>query len=95
MINDRSQFCFRLKQARLEAKLKQEVVAKYLQIPTSAVSSFESGHRKLDAIELFMLSKIYKKPMEWFLLIESISVFRFVQVTLKHWIRFPTFPITK
>jgi transcriptional regulator with XRE-family HTH domain len=66
MINDRNQICFRLKQARLEAKLKQEAVAKYLQIPTSAVSSFESGHRKLDAIELYMLSKLYKKPMEWF-----------------------------
>lgn len=66
MINDRNQICFRLKQARLEAKLKQEVVARYLQIPTSAVSSFESGHRKLDAVELYMLSKLYKKPMEWF-----------------------------
>lgn len=66
MINDRNQFCFRLKQARQEAKLKQEVVARYLQIPTSAVSSFESGSRKLDALELFMLSKLYKKPMEWF-----------------------------
>lgn len=66
MINDRNQICFRLKQARLEAKLKQETVARYLQIPTSAVSSFESGHRKLDAVELYMLSKLYKKPMEWF-----------------------------
>lgn len=66
MINDRNQFCARIKQARLEAKLKQEVVARYLQIPTSAVSSFESGNRKLEAIELYMLSKLYKKPMEWF-----------------------------
>ena len=66
MINDRNQFCARLKQARVEARLKQEVVARYLQIPTSAVSSFESGNRKLDATELFMLSKLYKKPMEWF-----------------------------
>ena len=66
MINDRKQFCFRLKQARLEAKLKQEVVARYLQIPVSAVSSFESGNRKLDAVELFMLGKLYQKPMEWF-----------------------------
>lgn len=66
MISDRNQFCFRLKQARLEAKLKQEVVARYLQVPTSAVSSFENGNRKLDAVELFMLSKLYQKPMEWF-----------------------------
>src|ERR1044072_2070593 len=66
MISDRNQFCLRLKQARQEAKLKQEVVARYLQIPTSAVSSFESGSRKLDAFELFMLAKLYQKPMEWF-----------------------------
>lgn len=66
MISDRNQFYFRLKQARLEAKLKQEVVARYLQVPTSAVSSFENGNRKLDAVELFMLSKLYQKPMEWF-----------------------------
>lgn len=66
MINDRDPFCIRLKQARVEAKLKQEVVARYLKIPTSAVSSFESGHRKIDAAELYMLSKLYKKSMEWF-----------------------------
>lgn len=66
MISDRNQFYFRLKQARIEAKLKQEVVARYLQVPTSAVSSFENGNRKLDALELFMLSKLYQKPMEWF-----------------------------
>ena len=66
MINDRKQFCFRLKQARLEAKLKQEAVARYLKIPVSAVSSFESGNRKLEAVELFMLSKLYQKPMDWF-----------------------------
>lgn len=66
MINDRHAFCARLKQARLDAKLKQEAIARYLNIPISAVSSFESGHRKLDAQELYMLSKLYKKPMEWF-----------------------------
>jgi transcriptional regulator with XRE-family HTH domain len=66
MFNDQNQFHFRLKQARQEARLKQEAVARYLQIPTSAVSSFENGNRKLDAVELFMLSKLYQKPMEWF-----------------------------
>lgn len=66
MISDRKQFCFRLKQARMEAKLKQEAVARYLQIPISAVSAFEAGNRKIDAQELFMLSKLYQKPMEWF-----------------------------
>lgn len=66
MTHQRTPFCQRLKQARIEAKLKQESVARYLQIPISAVSAFESGQRKLDATELFMLSKLYQKPMEWF-----------------------------
>lgn len=66
MIVDRRQFSARLKRARQDARLKQEQVARYLQIPTSAVSAFEAGQRKLDAIELFMLSKLYQKPMTWF-----------------------------
>jgi len=66
MINQREQFCVRLKKARLESKLKQAQVARYLQLPVSAVSAFESGQRKVDAIELFMLSRLYQKPLEWF-----------------------------
>ena len=62
----REQFCARLKRARTEAKLKQAQVARYLQLPVSAVSAFESGQRKVDAVELFMLSKFYQKPLEWF-----------------------------
>ncbi|MEM0951474.1 MAG: helix-turn-helix transcriptional regulator [Cyanobacteria bacterium P01_H01_bin.74] len=65
-MENRKLICEKLKQARNEASLKQEMVAKYLQIPTSAVSAFESGNRKIDAVELYMLSKLYKKPMEWF-----------------------------
>lgn len=66
MINQREQFCVRLKKARLESRLKQAQVARYLQLPVSAVSAFESGQRKLDALELFMLSRLYQKPLEWF-----------------------------
>lgn len=64
--NHREQFCTRLKRARVEAKLKQAQVARYLQLPVSAVSAFESGQRKVDSIELFMLSKLYQKPLDWF-----------------------------
>jgi transcriptional regulator with XRE-family HTH domain len=56
----------RLKQARLEANLKQEQVARYLQVATSAISNMESGHRRLDATELFYLSKLYGKSLHWF-----------------------------
>lgn len=63
---DRTKFHSRLKQARREARLKQEQVARYLRIPISAVSALESGTRKADAIELFVLSKIYNKNLLWF-----------------------------
>ncbi len=56
----------KLKQARQEANLKQEQVAKYLRVPTSAVSTMENGQRKVDASELFYLSKLYGKPLAWF-----------------------------
>ena len=56
----------RLKQARQEANLKQEQVARYLKVPVSAISGIESGHRKVDAGELFHLSKLYGKPLDWF-----------------------------
>jgi transcriptional regulator with XRE-family HTH domain len=56
----------RLKQARQEANLKQEKVAKYLKVPLSAVSAMENGQRKIEAGELFYLGKLYGKPLEWF-----------------------------
>jgi transcriptional regulator with XRE-family HTH domain len=56
----------KLKQARLEAELKQEQAARYLRVTPSAISTMESGQRKVDSMELFYLSKLYGKPMEWF-----------------------------
>ncbi|MGE0201831.1 MAG: helix-turn-helix domain-containing protein [Candidatus Melainabacteria bacterium] len=66
MIKQRQQFCFRIKKARLDARLKQEQVARYLNIATSAVSAIESGNRKVDALELNQLSSLYHKPLDWF-----------------------------
>lgn len=60
------QFYERVRLARLEADLKQEQVARYLKIPVSAVSAFESGNRKIDAWELYRLSRLYRKPLNWF-----------------------------
>lgn len=56
----------RLKQARLEAGLKQEDLAKCLGVPISAVSILEAGNRKLDVLELLKVAKLYSKPVEWF-----------------------------
>ena len=63
---DRNDFCKKLKKARVQANLKQEAVAKTLGISTSAVSALESGDRKLDALELQVLAKLYSKQIQWF-----------------------------
>lgn len=63
---NREEFCKKLKKARLEANIKQDIAAKELNIAVSAVSAMESGIRKVDAIELYSLAKLYKKKIEWF-----------------------------
>lgn len=63
---DRKIFCNKLRKARIEAGLKQEHVAKYLNLPISAVSVMESGTRKVDVFELKKLADFYNKPIEWF-----------------------------
>lgn len=64
---DREKFCERLRQARLESGLKQESVAKFMNLPISAISIIESGSRKVDVFELLKLAELYNKPVEWFL----------------------------
>lgn len=73
MVDRQRMLAKRLKEARLENRLKQEQVAHYLKIPVSAVSAFESGRRKVDAIELHKLSKMYQRPMTWFFGEQEIS----------------------
>lgn len=63
---DRKKFCQKLKKARIEAGLKQEEVAKYMNLPISAISVIESGARKVDVFELMKLAEFYNKPVEWF-----------------------------
>ena len=70
---DRAELTKRLKQARLEAGLKQEDLAKCLEIPISAVSILESGNRKLDVLELVKLADLYGKPIEWFFKVHDAS----------------------
>jgi transcriptional regulator with XRE-family HTH domain len=59
-------FLKRLKQARLDAELTQEEVAKLLSRPQSFISKSESGERRVDFVELLHLAKIYKKPISFF-----------------------------
>jgi len=57
----------RLRQARLDAGLKQEDVAKKLNKYQSYLSKIEHGDRRLDIIELIELATMYEKPIEYFI----------------------------
>jgi transcriptional regulator with XRE-family HTH domain len=63
---DRQMLGERLKEAREYVGLKQDDVAKNLGIPRSALSNVEAGTRKVDAIELSRLAKLYQRPVAWF-----------------------------
>src|ERR1700722_19442348 len=56
----------RLRDARKYLGLKQEDVAAYLKIPRTALGDIESGQRRLEAIELTRLAKLYQQPTTYF-----------------------------
>ena len=56
----------RLKAARKEAGLRQEVVANKLGKYVSYISKIETGTRRIDVMEFIELMKIYNKPFEYF-----------------------------
>lgn len=60
------EFRRRLKQAREDAGLRQEDVARRLRKPQSFVSKRESGERRVDFIELLLFVEIYKKSVDYF-----------------------------
>src|SRR5262249_8765495 len=53
----------RLREARKYLGLKQEEVATYLKIPRTALTDIENGQRRVEAIELTRLAKLYRQPM--------------------------------
>ena len=56
----------RLRQARLEAGLTQVEAGKHLKKPQAYISKIERGERRLDAVELDELAKLYSKPLNYF-----------------------------
>ena len=56
----------RLRDARNYLGLKQEEVATYLNIQRTALTDIEAGRRKVDALELAKLAKLYKQPASFF-----------------------------
>lgn len=62
--NDRASLGQRLKDVREYCGYSQEEVAKYLDIPRSAISLIETGDRRLDALELKKLAKLFQCKIE-------------------------------
>lgn len=73
---DRKELSSKLKNARIEAGLKQEDIARLMNLPISAISVIENGKRNVDVIELVEFAKYYSKPVEWFFSNEQNSDFR-------------------
>jgi transcriptional regulator with XRE-family HTH domain len=56
----------KLKEAREYIGMKQDEVARHLEIPRTAVSEIENGKRSVSAIELKKLARIYQRDVGWF-----------------------------
>ena len=56
----------RLREARKYLGLKKEEVANYLKIPRTALTDIEGGQRRVEAIELTRLAKLYRQPVAYF-----------------------------
>ncbi len=56
----------RLREARKYLGLKQEEVATYLKIPRTALTDIENGQRRVEAIELTRLARLYRQPVGYF-----------------------------
>jgi len=62
----RKTLCERLREAREYLGFSQEEVATYLELSRSALSNIESGQRKVEALELKKLARLYKRPVSYF-----------------------------
>ncbi len=62
----RKKLAERLRMAREAAKLSQDDVARELLLPRPAISQIENGHRRVEALELARLAKLYGRPLGFF-----------------------------
>lgn len=63
---ERAEMARRLKEAREYLELPQDEVARELGIPRTAISLMESGQRKVEALELQKLARLYQRPAGYF-----------------------------
>jgi transcriptional regulator with XRE-family HTH domain len=64
--SERVQLGDRLRDARNYLGLTQEEVAAYLNIQRTALTDIEGGRRRVDALELARLAKLYRQPVSYF-----------------------------
>jgi transcriptional regulator with XRE-family HTH domain len=64
--NERIVLAAKLKAAREYVGLSQEEVAELLKVPRSAISLMEKGDRKVDALELKALARVYQRNLHYF-----------------------------
>lgn len=62
----RRQIGKRLREARRYLGLKQEEVAAYLKIGRTALTDIESGQRRVEALELTRLARLYRQSVGYF-----------------------------
>lgn len=55
-----------LREAREGVGFSQEEVAQSLGLPRPAVSQMENGRRRVEALELARLAKLYERPLSFF-----------------------------
>lgn len=55
----------RLRDARKYLGLKQEEVATFLKLPRTALTDIENGSRKVEAIELTRLARLYRQSVSY------------------------------
>jgi len=60
-------FVQKLRQARLGANLTQVEAGRRLKKPQAYVSKIERGERRVDAVELNELAKLYNKDVNYFI----------------------------
>lgn len=63
----RAEIAARLREAREYLALSQDDVATALGLPRPSVTNMEAGTRKVDALELEQLAKLYGRPVSYFL----------------------------
>ena len=61
------QLGLKLKKHREYLGMPQQYVAECTGIPRSAVSEIEHGNRRVDAVELTKLARLYQVPVSWLL----------------------------